>query len=345
MRKISHLFVPKGAFTMLSQYNALFAKNILAAIEKDSLPEFKKLLQKHNVIDLNRPVDPRFQVTLLTLSIEHGTKQLSIAKYLLANPSINVNTITHDGSTPLHYAVQFVKPIIAELLLKKGANINAIKHNGCMPFDLIFYAEVSDEKTREALCKTLIEYKANPLNKHFPGEDDNKPTFDCFESAITDNKPKTFETLLKFAPSAALQYQNVVHPPNWGIYEEKSAFHRLICKKDDFDPIVTNLLHFSIIEKKKQMVKILLMSKIIDPLAKIRTGANAIDMLEMLYPDLTNLAKATISEIKNKKLLALINDEKSSDKAATIAYFSPTIKLSLSSKELFVLSTKKLENQ
>jgi FOG: Ankyrin repeat len=82
------------------------------------------------------PCDPRAHISLLHFAAANG--QLNQAK-LLVHSEKNINAVTNEGCTPLHYAIWYKHEPVVHFLLDHGAHINAKTHEGATPLDLAVF--------------------------------------------------------------------------------------------------------------------------------------------------------------------------------------------------------------
>ncbi len=69
---------------------------------------------------------------------------------------------TYDGETPLHHASLFLRPDIARLLLKHGADVNAKNHAGLTPIEVMPENRMGNGYARGLdLVRLLLEHKAD----------------------------------------------------------------------------------------------------------------------------------------------------------------------------------------
>jgi len=96
-----------------------------------------------------------------------------------------------DGFTPLHYAIYFEKPKVAEFLIDNGADINAPVSNTKSRTPL----RLAAENGNEAIVKLLLDHKADLIAKAV------FPDITPLDEALLRNHPKAAQLLIsKSAP-------------------------------------------------------------------------------------------------------------------------------------------------
>lgn len=145
--------------------------------------------------------------SLLLTAVKQGN--LSMIKCLL-NPKYKVDLYSSDGdaTSSLGYAIIYNRPLIVELLLKKGVDPNV----GCFGYDdsdtssLVY----SIKKNYTEISKLLLKYGANPTGQfvRFENYDDTKSTlqiiknfktpFDAIMNDNNDNKENKIDQIVSY---------------------------------------------------------------------------------------------------------------------------------------------------
>jgi ankyrin repeat protein len=137
-------------------------KELLDALEHDSLPQIKKLLSSGNY-DLNSDVeigleyelDDYDEIPLLFWAIQSGASQEAIE--LLLEYGANLKQLTKEGVGALDYAIKYRRKDIVELCKSKGIDLTSSKRkSGLTP--LMLAASFNDID----MIKYLIDLGANP---------------------------------------------------------------------------------------------------------------------------------------------------------------------------------------